>query len=70
MQELDPMDDPIVEELHRIREARAARFNYDMKAMFEDLKAQERASGRTFAAPPVRLPPTDVAPAGAVTSAS
>jgi hypothetical protein len=31
-------DDPIVEEVRRVREAYAARFNYDLEAIFQDLK--------------------------------
>jgi hypothetical protein len=38
--------DPIVEEVRRVRDAYAARFNYNLRAMFEDLKKQERESGR------------------------
>jgi hypothetical protein len=34
--------DPIVEELHTIREAHAARFNDDLWAIVEDLKTLER----------------------------
>jgi len=30
--------DPIIEELHKIREEHAKKFNYDLKAIFEDLK--------------------------------
>ena len=36
--------DPIIEELHQIREAHAKRFNYDMRAIYEDLKAKEMKS--------------------------
>ena len=31
------MTDPIVEEIHKIREEYAAEFDYDIDAMFEDL---------------------------------
>ena len=43
--------DEIVEEVRRIRQAHAARFNYDLKAIVQDLKEQERASGRRRRAP-------------------
>jgi len=42
------MDDLIVEDLKKEREAYAARFNFDLEAMFRDLQAQERAGGRTI----------------------
>jgi hypothetical protein len=38
--------DLIVEEIRRLRDEYAKRFNYDIKAMFEDLKKEQRASGR------------------------
>jgi hypothetical protein len=38
--------DPIIEELHRIREEHAAKFDNDLQAIAADLNAQERASGR------------------------
>ena len=37
--------DPIVEEVRAIREAYAARFQYDLQAIYRDLKAQERQHG-------------------------
>jgi hypothetical protein len=40
--------DPIVDEVRRIRDAHAARFNYDLDAIFQDIKEQERKSNRTF----------------------
>jgi hypothetical protein len=33
--------DPIVEEVHRIREAYAARFNFDLAALVRDLKERQ-----------------------------
>jgi hypothetical protein len=38
--------DPIVDEVRRARDAYAARFNYDLRAIFRDLKEQENRSGR------------------------
>lgn len=44
------MNDPIVEEVRRVREAHAARFNYDLDAIFQDIKEQEKKSGHKFVA--------------------
>jgi len=38
--------DPIVEEIRNIKEARAAKFGYDVRAMAEDLKKREKKGGR------------------------
>ena len=40
------MDDEIVEEIHRIREDYAKSFNYDLDAIFVDLRKKEAESGR------------------------
>jgi len=45
--------DPIVEEIRKEREAHAAKFNYDLRAIYEDLKIEEKKSKRKF----VNLPP-------------
>ena len=42
------MNDPIVEEVRRVRDAHAARFNYDLDAIFRDIKEQEKKSGYRF----------------------
>jgi hypothetical protein len=42
------MTDPIVEEVRRVRDAYAARFNYDLDAMFQDIKEREKQSGLVF----------------------
>jgi len=34
--------DPIIEELQQLRDEYAKQFNYDLTAMFEDVKAQEQ----------------------------
>ena len=38
--------DMIVEETRKIREEHAAKFQFDLKAIFDDLKEQEQASDR------------------------
>jgi hypothetical protein len=38
--------DPIVEEVRRIREANAARFNYDLDRIVEDARRRQEESGR------------------------
>jgi len=40
--------DPIVDEVRRVRDAHAARFNYDLRAIFKDIKEQLRRSGLKF----------------------
>jgi hypothetical protein len=54
------VNDPIVDEVRRARDAHAARFNYDLDAIFRDIKEQERSSGRkfvSFSAPTAELNP-------------
>jgi hypothetical protein len=38
-------EDPIVAEVHRIREELAARFNYDIHAMFADMRKRQAGLG-------------------------
>jgi hypothetical protein len=38
-------EDPIVAEVHRIREELAARFNFDVAAIFTDLRERQAALG-------------------------
>jgi hypothetical protein len=42
------MNDPIVDEVRRIRDEHAARFNYDLRAIFADIQEQQRKSGLKF----------------------
>jgi hypothetical protein len=42
------MNDPIVDEVRRVRDAHAARFNYDLDAIFQDIKEREKESGLVF----------------------
>lgn len=50
--------DPIVEEVREAREEHAAKFDYDLKRIFADLRDQERQSGREY----VTLPANRRAP--------
>jgi hypothetical protein len=49
------MEDPIVEEVRRIRGDFAAKFNYDLRAMCEFLRKETEAKGvKTVTLPPRR----------------
>ena len=52
-----PDPDPIVAEVRRIREEIFAEYNYDLRAMFEDMRRRQATSGRPYADRPIqRLP--------------
>jgi hypothetical protein len=44
------INDPIVNAIRQIRQAYAAKFDNDLHAICEDLRRQERESGREFQA--------------------
>ena len=48
--------DPIVDEIHAIRERLAARFNYDVHAIGKDAQEREARSGRKVVCRPPRRP--------------
>lgn len=50
--------DEIVEEVRRIREANAAKFNHDLKAIYEDALKRQKASERKTVSFPARKPDT------------
>jgi hypothetical protein len=56
------MNDPIVDEIRQVRDAHAARFNYDLDAIFRDIKEQETKSGLTFVSGVARQPPPNPSP--------
>ena len=64
------MTDPIVDEVRRIRDAHAARFNYDLDAIFQDIKEREKKSGLVFVHGVARQPAPNQAlqPTGAAVS--
>jgi hypothetical protein len=66
--------DPIVDEVRRARDAYAARFNYDLRTIYRDLKAQEKRSGRkivSYAANATGVEPNEaLQPTGAARTVS
>ena len=50
------MNDPIVDEVRRIKNELAARFNYDLDAIFQDIKEREKNSGLKFVQGVARKP--------------
>lgn len=42
------MNDPIVAEVRKVRDAHSARFNHDLDAIFWDIKEREKKSGLKF----------------------
>lgn len=51
----EPWRDPIVEEIRKIREEHAARFNYDVRAIVEDArKRQEEGEHKVVSFAPQR----------------
>ena len=58
------LNDEIVDEVRAIRDAHAAKFNYDLRAIYEDLKKSEAeriAAGHPFISPPSTPPVPDSA---------
>jgi hypothetical protein len=53
------LNDEIVDEVRAIRDAHAAKFGYDLRAIYADLKKSEAehiAAGHPFVPPPSELP--------------
>ena len=49
--------DPIIAEVHRVRDANGARFDYDVARIFQDIRERQEKSDRKY----VRYPPGLVA---------
>ena len=47
-------DDPIVDEIRKIRQEHTDKFNGDLHAICEDLRRRERESGRKYVSYPPR----------------
>ena len=50
-------EDPIVAEVHRTREMLAAKFNFDIDAIFADLQKRQAALGERLVSPRTRAEP-------------
>ncbi len=55
------MNDPIIDEIRKVREAHASRFNYDLDAIFRDIKEREKQGPHKFVSfPPRKAEPNQV----------
>ena len=61
--------DPIVEEIHKIREALAAQFQYDVRALGKFFQAQQAEECREVVTRPPRRIPEGAQPTRAVQTA-
>jgi hypothetical protein len=50
-------EDPIVAEVHRTREVLAAKFNFDIDAIFADMQKRQAALGDRLVSPRTRAEP-------------
>jgi hypothetical protein len=51
--------DPIVEEVRKARQEHAARFGYDLRAIYNDLKNSEKLGGRKVVSLSTKKPKKD-----------
>lgn len=49
-------EDPIVEEVRKVREEHAAKFHYDLDAIYRDLKGQDERDPRRVVSLPPKQP--------------
>ena len=59
-------DDPIVAEVHAVRDELAAQCGYDLKEILRQLRQRQASSGRKY----VRYPPRRIAPTKDLPSSS
>ena len=48
------LTDPIISEVRAVRDAHAARFDYDVAAIFRNIRAMQETSGREYVSYPAR----------------
>ncbi len=57
-------EDPIVSEVRRAREELSARFDFDVRAIFADIRSRQAALGRRLVSRRKRTEPADSVPQG------
>jgi hypothetical protein len=62
-------EDPIVAEVHRTREQLSAAFDFDVKAIFADLRRRQAGLGSRLVFPERRAEPADTAERGSAAPA-
>jgi len=50
------VEDDVIRDLWRVKDARAKRYNYDVRAMVRDLRKRQAEGGKEVVAPPPRRP--------------
>ncbi len=63
-------EDEVVNEVRIVREAYAARFNYDLDAMYQDIKQREHVSGHKVVTPLIQATSSSKGNSVSETSAS
>lgn len=53
--------DPIVDEVHRIREENCKKFNYDLREIYKDIKNKEKEHKKRIIPAPIRKPKSKAA---------
>jgi len=48
------LNDPIVDEIHRLREQHAQEFNFDLEAIYRDLKKREAKEPKAPSSLPIK----------------
>ena len=50
------MNDPLIKEIRRIKEAHAAKYGFNIRAMLDDMRRRQQQSGRKVITAPLRRP--------------
>ena len=51
------MTDPLIQEIRQIKEANAAKYGFNIRAMVEDMRRRQKTSGHKVVMKPLRRPP-------------